>query len=180
MAQTTFDEDDLFDEATAEMQADVDDALARARGQVPSAETVFAADGDDLHAVLDSLTTTLDVETIETALQEAQKAFVLGQRADAFDDDYITDTEATIATLNETTAALRSIETAATDLDEALTTFQDAPDAATTDDDTSEEDTPEEDADEAPSEVDETAHHESPAATADEGDQADLTDTADE
>lgn len=175
MAQTTFDEDDLFDEATAEMQADVDDALARAREQIPSAETVLAADGDDLHAVLDSLTTTLNVEAIETALQEAQKAFVLGQRADAFDDDYITDTEATIATLDETTAALRSIETAATDLDEALTTFQDAPDAETTDDDT-----PEEDADEAPSEVDETAHHESAADTADEGNQADLTDTTDE
>lgn len=177
MSQTTFDEDELFDEASEEMQADVDNALARAREQIPGEETVLTADDGDLLAVLDSLTTTLDVEEIETALQGAQKAFVIGQRAEAFDDDFINDTEATIATLEETTDTLRTIDTAATSLAEALTAFQDrdALDAGATEND----DTLAEEPDETPSEDDETAQTESDAETTDEGEPADLTDTAD-
>lgn len=165
MSQTTFDEEELFDEATEEMQADVDDALARAREQLPGEEAILAADDDDLLTVIDSLTTTLDVDEVETALQEAQKAFVIGQRAEAFDDDYISETEAIIATLKETTDALQAIDTAATDLAEALAAFRDVPDAEAA------QDTPAEDTDETDKDD---------AGTDDEGEQADLTDTADE
>ncbi|MDL0118150.1 DUF5790 family protein [Halobacterium salinarum] len=124
MAQTTFDEDDLFEEATQEMQAEVDDALARARDAVPDTDIVLTSDEDDLDAILNALSSTLDTEEIETALEDAQKAFVLGQRADAFDNEYITETQAAIETLTETVDTLHAIDAAATDLNEALTRFE--------------------------------------------------------
>jgi hypothetical protein len=124
MAQTPFDEDDLFEEATQQMQAEGDDALARARDAVPDTDTVLTADEDDLDAILNALSSTLASEEIETALQDAQKAFVLGQRADAFDDEYITKTQAAIETLTETVETLHAIDAAATDLTEALIRFE--------------------------------------------------------
>lgn len=124
MSQTTFDEDELFEEATEEMQADVDDALARAREAIPDTDAVLTTDEDDLGTILDTLSSTLDIEAIETELEEAQKEFVLGQRADAFDDEYISETQATIETLNETVETLHAIDAAATDLSEALTRFE--------------------------------------------------------
>lgn len=125
MSESMFDDDELFAEAAEELQVDVDDALTRAREHVPAEEVVLGADQDELQAVLASLTTTLDIEAIKDALQEARKAFVMGRRADAFDDEYIADTEATMTTLEDTVTTLQNIEAAATDLTEALTTFED-------------------------------------------------------
>lgn len=138
MSQSTFDEDELFEEATEEMQAEVDNALARARGAIPNTNAVLTTDENNLDAILDGLSATLDIDTIETALEDAQKAFVLGQRADAFDDEYISETQTTIETLNETVETLHAIDTAATDLSEALTRFEDidtTPDGTPSEDD---------------------------------------------
>lgn len=124
MSQSTFDDDELFAEATEEIQADVEAAIARANEQLPTDDDLSAVDDETVPAVLDSVEAELTIEPIEDALAAAQKAFLVGQRADAFDDEYVTETEATIAQLRDATTILREIETATVTLGDALSTLE--------------------------------------------------------
>ena len=125
MSQSTFDDDELFAEATEEMRADIEGALSRVDEQLPAEDDLLNADEETLPAVLDSLEKELNIEPIEDALTEAQKAFLLGKRADAFDEEYVTETEATITHVGEVIETLKEIETVTADLIDALSSFED-------------------------------------------------------
>jgi hypothetical protein len=86
MSQSTFDDDELFDEATSEMREEVEAALAEARAALPEPDAVWDVEADNTLGVLNALKGALDVGDAGEHLREAKKQFVLGQRADAFDD----------------------------------------------------------------------------------------------
>jgi len=86
MSQTSLDDDELFGEMASEMREDVEDALEQAREGLPAADDVWETDADNVLGVLNGLRSALDVGDAEDHLRDAKKAFVMGERADAFED----------------------------------------------------------------------------------------------
>jgi hypothetical protein len=86
MSQTSLDDDELFGEMASEMREDVEEALGKARESLPEAEDVWDTDAENVLGVLNGLRSALDVGDAEDHLRDAKKAFVMGKRADAFED----------------------------------------------------------------------------------------------
>ena len=108
MSQSTFDDDDLFGEAAEETRAEVHDHLAAAREELPDPDDVWTTDADNVLGALNGLKSALDVGDAVEHVRSAKKAYVLGERADAFEDaDYL---EAEIAAIE---SLVGDIETAA-------------------------------------------------------------------
>lgn len=108
MSQSTFDDEDLFGEAAAEMRTDVEEHLAVAREELPAAADVWETDADNVLGALNGLKSALDVGDAVEHVRSAKKAYVLGERADAFED--ADDLKAEIETLE---SLVTDIETAA-------------------------------------------------------------------
>jgi len=85
-SQSTLADDDLFGEAAAEMREEVESHLADARAELPDPDDVWTAEADNVLGVLNALKSALDVDDAEEHLRQAKKTFIVGQRADAFDD----------------------------------------------------------------------------------------------
>jgi len=73
MAQSTLEDDELFDEASDEMRDDVEEALERARDALPEADDVLDVEGDNIIGVLNSLKSELDKEGASEPFREAKK-----------------------------------------------------------------------------------------------------------
>jgi len=86
MSQSTFDDDDLFGEAAEETRAEVREHLRAARAELPDADAVWETDADNVLGALNGLKSSLDVGDAVDSVRSAKKAYVLGERADAFDD----------------------------------------------------------------------------------------------
>ena len=86
MSQSTFDDDDLFGEAAAETRAEVEDHLAAARAELPEPDAVWETDADNVLGALNGLKSALDVGDAVEHVRSAKKAYVMGKRADAFED----------------------------------------------------------------------------------------------
>ena len=86
MSQSSLDDEELFGEAAKEMRADVEEHLAAARDQLPASDAIWDVEADNTLGVLNALRSALDVDGVEDHLRDAKKAFVVGERADAFDD----------------------------------------------------------------------------------------------
>lgn len=86
MTQTTFEDDDLFGEAASEMRTEVEEHLDAAREALPAADEVWEVEADNVLGVLNALRSALDAGDAGDHLRQAKKQFVLGERADAFDD----------------------------------------------------------------------------------------------
>lgn len=86
MSQTTLDDDELFGEAASEIRTDVESSLETARGALPDADAVWSAEADNTLGVLNSLHSALDTDDAATHLRDAKKWYMIGKRADAFDD----------------------------------------------------------------------------------------------
>jgi hypothetical protein len=86
MSQTTLGDDELFGEAAAEVRADVEEHLGKARAELPDPDEVWAADADNVLGVLNGLRSALDAGDAEDHLRQAKKWYTMGDRADAFDD----------------------------------------------------------------------------------------------
>jgi len=86
MSQSTFDDDDLFGEAAEETRAKVREHLRAARAELPDADAVWETDADNVLGVLNGLKSALDAGDAVDAVRSAKKAYVLGERADAFED----------------------------------------------------------------------------------------------
>jgi hypothetical protein len=86
MSQTSLDDDELFGEMASEMREDVEAALDAAHEELPAADDVWETDADNVLGVLNGLRSALDVGEAEDHLRDAKKAFVMGTRADAFED----------------------------------------------------------------------------------------------
>ena len=91
MAQSTFDDDDLFGEAADEMRADVEEHLRAAKSTLPTADAVWETDADNVLGALNGLRSALDTGDAVEELRQAKKQYVLGERADAFEDDELAD-----------------------------------------------------------------------------------------
>lgn len=77
MSQPLFDGDELFGDATADLQADVEAAISRAREEVPETDAVVSPAGDDIAASLEPVQATADSDGLEDALEEARTVLVL-------------------------------------------------------------------------------------------------------
>ena len=86
MSQSTFDDDDLFGEAAEETRAEVREHLQAARAELPDADAVWETDADNVLGALNGLKSALDVGDAIDSVRSAKKAYVLGERADAFED----------------------------------------------------------------------------------------------
>jgi hypothetical protein len=86
MSQSTLGDDDLFDEAALEMREEVEEHLAAARAELPDADDVWETEADNVLGVLNGLKSALDAGDALEHLRQAKKQFVLGKRADAFED----------------------------------------------------------------------------------------------
>ncbi|GAB6879269.1 DUF5790 family protein [Halorubrum gandharaense] len=86
MSQTSFDDEDLFGEAAEEMRADVEEHLAAARAELPAPDDVWETDADNVLGVLNGLKSGLDAGDAVEHVRSAKKAYVMGTRADAFED----------------------------------------------------------------------------------------------
>ncbi|WP_336035128.1 DUF5790 family protein [Halobacterium yunchengense] len=106
MSQSSLDDEELFGEAAAEMRADVEEHLAAAREELPEADDIWEVESDNTLGVLNALRSALDVDDVEDHLRDAKKAFVVGERADAFED--ADDLEADIAAVEDVLADLET------------------------------------------------------------------------
>ncbi|MFC7156134.1 DUF5790 family protein [Halomarina halobia] len=86
MSQQTLSDDELFGEAASEMRADVEESLAAARAELPTADAVWNVESENTLGVLNSLRSALDAGEAEEHLRNAKKWYTMGERADAFED----------------------------------------------------------------------------------------------
>ncbi|MFC3478201.1 DUF5790 family protein [Halobacterium litoreum] len=117
MSQSSLDDDELFGEAAEEMRADVEEHLDAARAELPEADAIWDVESDNTLGVLNALRSALDVGDVEAHLRDAKKAFVMGQRADAFED--ADDLEADLEAIE---GVLADIETAREQVGELAST----------------------------------------------------------
>lgn len=128
MSQTTFDDDDLFGEAAAEVRADVEEALAAARGALPTSEAIWTVEGENTLGMLNGLRSALAADEVEGHLRDAKKWYTMGQRADAFED--ADDLEAEIERLEEILSELQTARDTISDLTGSLPELRSALDEA--------------------------------------------------
>ncbi|MES3160673.1 MAG: DUF5790 family protein [Halorubrum sp.] len=102
MSQSTFDDDDLFGEAAEETRAEVEEHLEAARAALPDPDDVWTTDADNVLGTLNGLKSALDAGDALDHVRSAKKAYVLGERADAFED--ADDLEAEVAELESLVA----------------------------------------------------------------------------
>lgn len=123
MPQLSFDEDELFTEATEDIKTEIEVSVTEATTVVPSHADLVEHDVETVVEALESLDSEIDVDAVEGAIADVKKAFVLGQRADAFDSEYVSETEATISELEETLGRLRAIGSASEELRDSLSGY---------------------------------------------------------
>ncbi|WP_122087983.1 DUF5790 family protein [Halalkalicoccus subterraneus] len=86
MSQSTLDDDELLGEAASEIRADVEANMEAARAELPSADAIWDVDAENTLGVLNSLKSSLDAGDAAENLRDARKWFMVGERADAFED----------------------------------------------------------------------------------------------
>lgn len=86
MSQSTLDDDELLGEAASEIRADVEANMDAARSELPSADAIWDVDAENTLGVLNSLKSSLDTGDAAENLRDARKWFMVGERADAFED----------------------------------------------------------------------------------------------
>ncbi|SEH58965.1 hypothetical protein SAMN05192561_11011 [Halopenitus malekzadehii] len=140
MSQSTFDDDDLFGEAAAETRAEVESHLEAARAELPDPDSIWETEAENVLGVLNGLKSALDAGEATDHLRQAKKAYVLGERADAFEDaedleaaiddlaDQITDLEDAAEDVGDLTGTVPAIRDALQDAaaNEAAETDTDA------------------------------------------------------
>lgn len=124
MAQSTLEDDELFDEASNEMREDVEEALEEAHGALPEADEVLDVEGDNIIGVLNSLKSGLDADDAEDSLREAKKWFGIGSKADVFDEEFVEETEEELEELEEALGSLADAEETATELTDTVASLK--------------------------------------------------------
>ncbi|RJT03830.1 DUF5790 family protein [Halococcus sp. IIIV-5B] len=158
MSQSTFEDDDLFDEAADDIRSDVEERLDAVANALPDGDAIWSVEADNTLGVLNSLRSALDVDDAAEDLREAKKWYAMGKRAEVFEDS--DDLEARIETLD---SVLTDVEEAheqasglASTVPELRGALDEASDAGETDDSEaseSDEESDEADADEGEAEA---------------------------
>lgn len=91
MTDTT--DEPLFAEATEEIQNDIVESLNEVENKLPESDQIWKVEGSNVVGTLNSLQAVLDVSSVEESYREARKWFVVGVKADAFDDETEQDLE---------------------------------------------------------------------------------------
>lgn len=86
MSQSTFEDDDLFEEAAADIRSEVEEHLDAARESLPESDEIWTVEADNTLGVLNSLRSALDTGDAAAHLRDAKKSYTMGERADAFED----------------------------------------------------------------------------------------------
>lgn len=107
MSQSTLDDDELLGEAASEIRADVEANMDAARSELPSADAIWDVDAENTLGVLNSLKSSLDAGDAAENLRDARKWFMVGERADAFEDP-----DALEAELDELAALIETVDDA--------------------------------------------------------------------
>ncbi|WP_049901249.1 DUF5790 family protein [Halococcus agarilyticus] len=141
MNQSTI-EDDLFDEAAADIRTDVEEHLAAAREALPASEAIWSVEADNTLGVLNSLEQALDTGDAADRLRDAKKWYAMGERADAFDDadDLAEQIEELEAVLEDVEAAHDHADELSSTVPELRGALDEASEAANGADDTDESD----------------------------------------
>jgi hypothetical protein len=131
MSQTTLGDDELFGEAAAEVRADVEEHLGKARAELPDPDEIWAADADNVLGVLNGLRSALDAGEAEDHLRQAKKWYTMGDRADAFEDaddlaDAIEELEGLIESIGEAHDDVSDLTNAVPELRGTLQDLDDA------------------------------------------------------
>jgi hypothetical protein len=132
MSQSSLDDDELFGEAAEEMRADVEEHLDAARAELPESDAIWDVEADNTLGVLNALRSALDVDDVEAHLRDAKKAFVMGQRADAFED--ADDLEADLDAVEDVLADLETVREQVGELTSTIPELRGALDDAHADD----------------------------------------------
>lgn len=178
MGQTTFDDEELFGEATEDLRADIEESLAAARSSLPAADDVWAAEASNVLGVLNGLRSALDPGEAREHLRDAKKWYTVAERAEAFDadDDVVAEIEALedlLATLADARGDVSDLAGTLPELKGALEEAREAAEGAGADDAADEADTDADggttDADEGSAETDDEASGKTPEAEADGG-----------
>ena len=151
MGQSTFDDDDLFGEAADEMREAVEEHLAAARSNLPTPDSVWETDADNVLGALNGLNAALDTGDAVEELRAAKKQYVLGERADAFED--ADDLAEEIEDLQELVEALDEAHDQVSDLTSTIPGIRSDLEEAHADADEGEADDADADADEAEAEA---------------------------
>lgn len=107
MSQSTLDDDELLGEAASEIREDVEENVAAARSELPAADAIWETGAENTLGVLNSLKSSLDVGDAADHLRDARKWFMVGERADAFEDP-----DALEAELDELADLIETVEAA--------------------------------------------------------------------
>jgi hypothetical protein len=150
-SQSTLADDDLFGEAAAEMREEVESHLADARGELPDPDAVWETEADNVLGVLNALRSALDADDAQEHFRQAKKTFIVGQRADAFDDP--DSLEAEIESVEDLLTAIADAEELVGDLTGTMpqlrSQLQEAAEAGSAADDAESDSADDADADEA-------------------------------
>ena len=87
MAQTTLDDEELFDEAASEIRDDVEASLDSAYEELPDPDAVWDVEAENTLGVLNTLNTVLAAGDAADHLRDAKKWYTMGEQAGAFGDD---------------------------------------------------------------------------------------------
>lgn len=87
MSQATFDDDELFDEASDDLRTKIEEAVTDAETALPSVETVWEPDGDNLLGQLNGVKAALEMGEARDRAREAKKWLQVAKRSGAIDED---------------------------------------------------------------------------------------------
>lgn len=128
MSQSTLDDDDLLGEAASEIREDVEVHLDAARAELPDADEIWETDAENVLGVLNGLKSTLDTGEAADRLRDAKKWFMVGERADAFEDpeslqEELDELEELIGEIEDTRNSVGDLASTVPELRESLEEF---------------------------------------------------------
>ena len=117
--QASLDDDELFSEASEEIERKVEDSIEAFRSSLPDSNSIMEVEGGNIVGILNSFKSDIEVEN-EESLREAIKWFEVGKRADAFDEEFIDHMEEEIDNLNNIAKSIDDAKESTMELTDAI------------------------------------------------------------
>lgn len=117
--QASLDDEELFSEASEEIERKVEDSIEAFRSSLPDSTSIMEIEGENIVGILNSFKSDIEVENKEY-LREAIKWFEVGKRADAFDEEFIDRIEGEIDNLNNIAKSIDNAKESTMELTDAI------------------------------------------------------------